>query len=189
MTYSPNIPQATDVPSQSQGQLLTNFTALNTVFAVDHLAFNAVDGGEHQQVTFNSVIADPNLAAPKCSLYIKTVAGSSQLFFENVMAAVNVQRQITNLTITTVGTNNGVRTAAGLVFNWGTGVCVGGILTVTFAVPFTAGTVPVPIVSALANAAGNNNAVVDITTPPTNTQFRARTTQAAGQFLYHAIGV
>jgi len=102
MSFNPNIPTSTDLPSQSQGQLLANFTALNTIFAVDHLAFNAVDGGEHQQVTFNSVVADPGLADPKCSLYIKTIAGDSELFFEKYdnTAAANLVQQLTNLNIT-----------------------------------------------------------------------------------------
>ena len=191
MTFDPGIPLRTEPPAQSQPKILANFTALNTIFAVNHVAFNAVGGGEHSQVTFNNVIADPGEADPKCSLYIKTIAGDSELFFEKYdnTAAANLVSQMTGIVPTDVGTNHGVTLPSGIILNWGTGTCVGGIDTITFAVAYTAGTVPYVVVSAFADAAINNNAVVDILTPPTNTQFLARTTQAAGQFYYIAIGV
>lgn len=50
--YTPNIPQATDNPSQSQGQMLQNFQVLNTVFGVDHADFTSPIGGQHEQITF-----------------------------------------------------------------------------------------------------------------------------------------
>lgn len=49
MTYNPNIPQPTDRPSTSQGQILINFTELNNKFSLEHngLAVN----GKHKFVT------------------------------------------------------------------------------------------------------------------------------------------
>lgn len=195
MVYKNLIPQPTDSPAtQSQADILENFTQLDSQFgtAGDHVAFTAgADNGMHKQVSLNNVIADPGLADPQASIYLKTVGLDSELFFENFnnTTALNVVRQMTNLTVTTVGTNHGVTTASGLILNWGTGTCAAGVLTVTFAVPYTAGTAAFPVVSAYANSAANNNAAVDNVTPPTNTQFVARTTQAAGSFYYYAIGV
>jgi len=146
MTFNPAIPAAADDPSVSQGQMLTNFNLINTYFSTDHIALNAgADQGEHQQVTINSVVADPGLADPKCSLYIKTVAGDSELFFEKFdnVAGANLVQQMTNLAITTVGTNNGVTTPWGLIINWGTYSTLAASLAITFAVPF----VGVPIVT------------------------------------------
>lgn len=103
MTFDPTIPQPTDRPSASQADLLNNFTQLNTVFDVDHVTFNATtDRGEHNKITLNSVIADPGLGDPKCSLYIKTIAGDSELFFEKYdnTAVANLVQQMTNLNIT-----------------------------------------------------------------------------------------
>lgn len=127
--FDPSVPQSGDRPSNSQAQLLNNFTQLNTVFDVDHVTFNAATGrGEHNKVTLNSVIADPGLADPKCSLYIKTVAGDSELFFEKYdnTAVANLVQQMTNLVVTTVangGTAGGnisyVDTPWGLRFLWG----------------------------------------------------------------------
>ena len=93
MTYNPNIPQSNDLISQSQGQFLTNFSQLNTIFDVDHVTYDnatVANRGLHRKVTFPAVITDPNQTAPISSLYIKTVSGSSQLFFQNGNGAANV---------------------------------------------------------------------------------------------------
>ena len=42
MTYNPNIPQATDRPSVSQGQILTNFLQIEDVFGQNHVEFDDV---------------------------------------------------------------------------------------------------------------------------------------------------
>lgn len=129
MTFNPSIPQATDRPSRSQSDLLNNFTQLNTVFDVDHVTYNAAaDRGEHTKITLNDVIADPGLADPKCSVYIKTVAGDSELFFEKYdnTAVANLVQQMTNLVVTTAaagGTVGGnisyIDTPWGLRLLWG----------------------------------------------------------------------
>ena len=147
MSYVPGIPAANDVPSSSQGQIQTNFTQLNTIFDVDHVTFDAaIDNGEHNRITFNSPIADPNAADPKATLYTKTIAGDSQLFFENfdVGGAVNVVRQMTDLVITNL-VNAG--TAGGSLYriDFPIGVTVycgatnnfSGNRTVTFPVSYT----------------------------------------------------
>ena len=51
-TYTPNIPQPTDNPSQSQNQILENFQVLATAFSANHGAYNAGNQGQHAQVTF-----------------------------------------------------------------------------------------------------------------------------------------
>ncbi len=52
--YLPDIPQATDLISVSQGQLLTNFQTLNTGFGIDHYEFNnaTTDRGKHKHASF-----------------------------------------------------------------------------------------------------------------------------------------
>ena len=52
MTYNPAIPAGGDKPSVSQGQMLTNFTQLNTQFGTEHTALNAAsNNGKHKYVT------------------------------------------------------------------------------------------------------------------------------------------
>ncbi len=53
-TYTPNIPQPTDDPSQSQNQILENFQVLDAAFTVNHGPYNGPNEGKHNQVTFPS---------------------------------------------------------------------------------------------------------------------------------------
>ncbi len=50
MTYNPFIPAPLDLPSDSQGDILSNFNLINTFFGVDHVAFG------------NSIVAATNAA-------------------------------------------------------------------------------------------------------------------------------
>jgi hypothetical protein len=59
MAYNANIPQATDLLSTSQGQILGNFTQLNTAWLINHVDFNAGNAGKHKWVTFPSQAAIP----------------------------------------------------------------------------------------------------------------------------------
>lgn len=52
MTYQASIPLPGDKPSVSQGDILNNFTQLNTQFAAEHNAFNsAAHDGKHKFIT------------------------------------------------------------------------------------------------------------------------------------------
>jgi len=85
VSYHPSIPQATDDPSISQGQLLDNFGKLNTDFAVNHVAFTAGgNNGFHKLVQFTNVLAaDPSVSGVQSAVYTKTVNSAPQLFFNN----------------------------------------------------------------------------------------------------------
>jgi len=76
MTYQPNIPQATDIISVSQGDLLVNFQQLNTVYGTDHYAYDSgVNVGLHQHVTLPDTTATPPTpAASQGAIYGKTTA-------------------------------------------------------------------------------------------------------------------
>lgn len=145
MTYNPAIPQSTDRPSDSQAQLLANFTALNNIFNQEHVTFNAVeDNGEHKNITFNDVLgADPGLADPKASLYTKSDGTDSQLFFENFDngASANLVRQLTNLPVTSGakhgGTEYTILTPWGFRITMGVTAAFSGTSTDTFLTAFT----------------------------------------------------
>jgi hypothetical protein len=60
MTYNANIPQTNTNLSVSQGQFLTNFSQLNTIFAKDHYTWDdntSANRGWQKQVTFPAAIA------------------------------------------------------------------------------------------------------------------------------------
>ena len=52
ITYYPNIPSATDNPSNSQSQIQTNFGAINQLIGVDHVQFANTGAGYHERVSF-----------------------------------------------------------------------------------------------------------------------------------------
>lgn len=189
MTYNPSIPQSTDRPSDSQGQLLNNFTALNTIFDQEHVTFNATaDNGEHRKITFNDVLgADPGLADPKASLYTKTVAGDSELFYEKYdnVATANQINQLTNLAVTSGvrhgGTQRTILTPFGFRITMGSTAAFSGTSTDNYITAFTT-----VIYSATATANDVNPQQISLTT--NLTQLSLRTANSVSVY-YFIIGV
>lgn len=157
--YIPSIPQADDDPKVSQGQILGNFTRLNTDFNVDHVQFSAsTNRGQHRKITFQNVLGvDPDKAANIASLYTKTFAGDPELFFQNNNTSADVF-QLTNLDIPSTGTNYKVTTPWGLQIAFGRGT--GGSITFQ-GTGFTAGTT---IISAILTGIGASNPQVGVVT-------------------------
>ncbi len=88
--YNAAIPQSTDLISNSQPQILANFSQLNTQYLADHDGFNTGSGngsGMHDQVTFLANQSAPSLTrnsvAGVSGLYVNTDGTNSQLFFQN----------------------------------------------------------------------------------------------------------
>ena len=83
MTYDKDIPNATDLISNSQGQIKQNFQALGTAWPVNHVDFNDVGAGKHNYVEFPNQGADPAGAASEFTLFSKVSgAGASEIFYK-----------------------------------------------------------------------------------------------------------
>ncbi len=117
MSYHPNIPQANDDPSVSQGDLLDNFTKLNSDFAVNHVPFTSGGNkGFHTLVQFPTVQgSDPAVVGLESVVYPKAGPIDPQLFFRNL----NNIFQLTDLpavngtiTAVTTGGNTGITSNA-----------------------------------------------------------------------------
>jgi hypothetical protein len=83
MTYNASIPPATEYLSDSQPQILENFSQLNTLFAINHVTFDAVaasDRGKHTFISFVEQAADPSTAANELALYTKDLSGSPAVY-------------------------------------------------------------------------------------------------------------
>jgi len=186
MSYTPGIPLATDDPSVSQGQIKTNFEQLNTIFDIDHVAYDnatAADRGEHNRITLVNVIADPNQTTPKSSIYLKTIAASSELFFQNDALAADV-RQISGIVPSTSATGlgqlNAVKDISGVIHTWGRLIIPPGTSTTAnltwpiaysnVAITLTPETITTEIVASFdvigtdfqIRRSGNNNLTVDV---------------------------
>lgn len=84
MTFTPNIPQATQSLGQTQAAIQNNFTNYNNVVSVDHVTPNALNQGNHKQVTFYQYGSAPyTTGANQSFLYaLNASASGSQLVYQ-----------------------------------------------------------------------------------------------------------
>lgn len=74
MSYNPSIPGASDLISNSQAQIQTNFAQLDTVFDADHYKYSAAtNNGKHKKATLVQQVADPGTAVNEVALYTKAL--------------------------------------------------------------------------------------------------------------------
>lgn len=82
MSYSSSIPNASDPRAQSQRQILANFQAINTTWAVNHASLVGTDPiGQHKVLTMRRQTNDPTTTATQIALYSKLVSSIPELFF------------------------------------------------------------------------------------------------------------
>lgn len=136
MTFNPNIPVGTDNLSTSQGQILTNFSQLNTIFDDNHFTWNnatTANRGLHRKVDFPVVLgSDPAITGTASAVYSKSVSGVAQLFFANAS-------QVTQMTGThSIVANGSVTLQGGLILKWGSSSFsgTGTSLTISFPTAF-----------------------------------------------------
>lgn len=97
MAYQNNIPQPTDLLSQSQSDLLDNFMAIQTLVDVNHVDFASEDQGKHKWVTLPSQAAIPpsgsGFASTELGLYnaVYSVSTQQELFINKKNQATVVQ--------------------------------------------------------------------------------------------------
>ncbi len=83
MSYTTNVPQATQRIADTQAPIQTNFNLANTYFAIDHVAFNAAsNNGKHKYVTLiDETASPPTPGASEGAIYGKTTGGITQPFY------------------------------------------------------------------------------------------------------------
>ena len=150
MVYNPNIPQATDLISNSQVQILNNFSSIDSTllgFARNHYSLtDATNGGLHKLVVFPNSPTPPVLTGTESAIYPKTVSGDQQLFFAN--AAGEVQMTVDSDAFWKGGSGDGVVTANavqngfmnlpnGVQFRWGYASGLGDSSVVSFTPAFS----------------------------------------------------
>lgn len=91
MPYNALIPQAPDILSDSQDDLLNNFTQLNAAWNTNHAAFNGNNPpqGTHTQVTLQAL---PNVAAPGGPT--TTVANTINIWSATSVNTLNTELQL-----------------------------------------------------------------------------------------------
>lgn len=90
-TYLATIPQATDVPANSQAQILDNFTSLNEQFGVDHVPLiQGSSQGWHNQCTWldqSAASPAPTSLAGQCIAYANKLGSVTQPYYQRDAAA------------------------------------------------------------------------------------------------------
>lgn len=129
MSYNANIPQPTDIPANSQPQLLANFQGINTLINVNHVGFDLADQGKHKWVSYpDQVAANPSTAATEVATYCITSAdsGNLELTFRRPSDGA-----IIPMTARGGGAANGwTMLPSGLLMKWGRTSVAGGVRSV-----------------------------------------------------------
>lgn len=92
-TFNTAIPAANNNPSVDQPDMLVNNQSTDGIINVDHISFNAMNGGQHKQVTFNNKNVPAAQTEPQSVLYtankiaaaFNTASASAvaEMFFRN----------------------------------------------------------------------------------------------------------
>lgn len=121
MTYNPAIPQAADLPSISQPQMLINFGQANTLFGHDHYPFNFDNvnfRGLHKFTTLQQQDNGPFTDVGQFAVYTKAVGNITELFFRRPNSGTEIQM---TPAIDPNPINNGQSfLPGGLLIQWGT---------------------------------------------------------------------
>lgn len=140
MSYTNNIPNATDLISNSQAQIKSNFTAIDSGstgtgigFARNHITMtDATNGGLHNRVDYYQAVASPTISGFTSSAYAKTVSAISELFYKNGTADI----QLTSSSLTASGGQGML--PGGLLVKAGSGNSGGSTtVSISFATAFT----------------------------------------------------
>ena len=87
MTFDPTIPKATDLISNSQLPIQTNFAQLDTVFNNDHVQFSAgTNPGKHRRATILTAGLNPT-GAGEGQLNVVNSGGRQQLYYQRESSA------------------------------------------------------------------------------------------------------
>ena len=125
MPYNPNIPQPTDIPAQSQPQLLANFQAINTLVNVNHVNFDDPDQGKHKWVSLPDQIADPVTTPTEVAIYGFSSSETSKIELAFKRATAGPPGEVILMTERNGTTNGWTMLPSGLLMKWGTNNATG----------------------------------------------------------------
>lgn len=135
-SYQPTIPQATDQLSKSQGDILNNFGAIQTLIDYDHVDFSgavvasiSTSAGKHFRVTLPAQSPAPTFAGGDVGFYnfLNTVSGINELYVNKLnVGSVNAQVPMTMSVLSTIasptfvtGQNGWTYLPSGILLKWG----------------------------------------------------------------------
>ena len=119
MSYNNNIPQPTDFIDESQPQLLSNFTNLDSVMAINHYEYSDTSGnaGKHRFLQLPEQASVPSTSVNEGALYVKESSSIANLFFRQESSGSEFQLTGPSISVSTKGHTF---LPGGLILNWGT---------------------------------------------------------------------
>lgn len=137
MAYDNTIPKSTDLISNSQAQLLENFSQLDKQFGSsatvsggvgDHIAFSsASNNGYHQQVRFPNAPSEPTATGTISAIFplLNATTGQQELYFKNSSTeyAGSGKTQLTGPV--TASASGSAYLPGGIIIKWGTATITG----------------------------------------------------------------
>jgi hypothetical protein len=121
-TYNNLVPATNNDPSVDQPQMLINTQSINSIIAVDHIGFNAGNGGYHTVIHQKTQVSDPAPIASFNQVYSKnytpnTTGGiaDTQLFAITGIGGIS---QLTGYS--TQNSTDGWQWVGGILIQWGT---------------------------------------------------------------------
>lgn len=192
MPYQENIPQPTDIISTSQNDILVNFQTIHTAWDINHVPFDAVGQGKHNQVSLPIQAVDPAAVAAEMQVYTKTSTLSllPEMFIRRAAGAV------VEFTSSLNAVTGWTRLPSGILLKWGTGNANGSTQTVFpvgATIPVFAAIYNVQLTVADAGAADSDSfARITAVAPASFFAYGSRRTVVATQnvaFYYLAIGI
>lgn len=184
-------PQPGDKRNVSQGDILNNFTYLQTSVGNDHFFSTdtaTTNDGLHKQSTY-FVSPDPTTSATQVATYSKNdAAGVPQLWFRSISNGTPVQLTATPLAGTVpVRATKGVTYLPGnMLLQWGTDTQNTGGLT-TFQVAFSANAYSVVLTPTIAT--GTANGFLNVLVKNANNFQIGNTTGVAQSYTYNWIAI
>lgn len=192
MAYNRNIPNATDLISNSQAQLKSNFQAIDSGttgtgagFSRNHVTLtDGTNGGLHSKIDYYQGLDSPSVGGVSC-LYATSITGGRTLGDLYYKIGSN-DLQITKSSLTPSAGEGFL--PGGLQIRSGTGTIPSGspgTVTITYATPFPTNTIAVAVSTSNANLVVQSNIQTYVAA-----SFQAKCNNSGGStaFAYIAIG-
>jgi hypothetical protein len=137
MAYENSKPQATDRLSASQGDILSNFSYLDTTWKLNHVDFNLPDSGKHHFLTMPNQVYGAGFPLETLATEIGLYAQGDNLYFRppSQVAGVHTNDQKLNMD-TVTGVTDSITFPGGFIQKWGYANVNMGNSTITFPVAF-----------------------------------------------------
>lgn len=202
MSYTADIPVTGDSLGGTRDRIRTNFQLIDTVMAVNHVAFSDSGSGKHKFLQMPEQASAPTTAANEGGFYAKvgTNPAETNLFFRGEgdgyeyqltrVISASTSRFANNTAYLANHTGGWTFLPGGLLFQYGSRSSPGTSGTITFPVAFTTGYYSITIGISRNNSSSTQNIYIDNSVAPSLTSFAYDSTSSGNDPIYwQAIGV